>query len=307
MNVFVAGATGVLGRRAVAQLSAAGADVTGVARTAEKQTELVGLGATPVAVSLFDRDALTQAVAGHDVVINLATAIPSGERMSIPAAWDDNHRIRRDGSRNLVDAALAAGAHHYVQESIAMLYADGGDELLDESAPVAPTWITASAIEAEAEASRFAEHGGSGVALRFGYFYGPDSAHVIDAVDAARAGQPVEFGPTAAYRPAVTTDDAAAAVIAALGAPSGIYNVADDEPLRRGEHIDALSSALGVVVPPSLDVSFPPEFAMSLWSQRVSNQRFKAVTGWRPRFPSAWEGWPHVLSELRWRRILRAS
>ena len=307
MNVFVAGATGVLGRRAVARLNGHGADVTGVARTAEKQAELVGLGATPVAVSLFDPDALTQAVAGHDVVINLATAIPSGERMAVSAAWEDNHRIRREGSRNLVDAALAAGAHRYVQESIAILYADGGEELLDESAPVAPTSITASAIEAETQAARFAEHGGTGVALRFGYFYGPDSAHITEAIDAARAGRPVEFGPPSAYRPAVTTDDAAIAVVAALGAPTGIYNVADDQPLRRAEHVDALSSALGLVVPPPLDVPFPPDFAMSMWSQRVSNQRFKAVTGWRPRYPSAWEGWPQVLSELRWRRILRAS
>lgn len=304
MKVFVAGATGVLGRRAVAQLLAAGAEVTGIARSEQKRADLDDLGATPVQVSLFDRDALMAAVPGHDVVVNLATAIPSGERAADPSAWNENHRIRREGSRNLVDAALDAGAGRYLQESIAFLYADGDDRLLDESAPVEPTWITESALEAEAEAARFAEHGGAGIALRFGFFYGPDSAHTVDAIDAARTGMAVELGPGSAYRPSVTTDDAASAVVAALGAPSGIYNVADDRPLRRAEHVAALARALGdgVQVPPPVNPEVPPELSMLLRSQRVSNGRFEAATGWHPRFPSAWEGWPFVIAAMRQHR-----
>src|SRR5712671_5269514 len=131
MRVFVAGATGVLGRRAVAALVAAGHDVTGVARSPAKADLVGALGATPVEVSLFDADALRTAVGGHDAVCNLATHIPPLARAADPRAWQENARIRSEGSRNLVDAAVAAHATVYVQESIAVLYGDHCDEWVD--------------------------------------------------------------------------------------------------------------------------------------------------------------------------------
>ena len=300
LRVFVAGATGVLGRRVVALLVSAGDDVTGVARDGNSEARLRAVGALPVRVSLFDRDALTAAVVGHDVVCNLATSIPTGERAASPAAWETNHRIRSEGSRNLVDAALATTTGRYLQESIALLYADGGEQLLEESATVEPTSITASALDAESEAARFADLRPAGTALRFASFYGADSAQTIEAVDAARAGVATEIGAETAYRSSITTDDAAAAVVAALRAPSGVYNVADDRPLRRGEFATALAQAVGkpVPTPPTVDIDLPPEFSMLLRSQRVSNQRFKTVTGWRPRFASAWDAWPSIVAEL---------
>jgi len=129
MNIFVAGATGVVGGRAVVELLATGARVTAIARSAQKRAELERLGATPTQVDLFDHDGLMTAVAGHDVVCNLATAIPTGPGAAEPAAWAVNDRIRREGVRNLVDAAIEAGAVRFVQESIVLLYADGGDWL----------------------------------------------------------------------------------------------------------------------------------------------------------------------------------
>jgi nucleoside-diphosphate-sugar epimerase len=301
MKVFVTGATGVVGRRAVTQLLAAGAEVTGVARSRAKGDGLRALGATPVEVSLFDRDALSAAVVGHRVVCNLATAVPTGEQATRRDAWDDNHRIRREGARNLVDAALRAGSERYVQESIALLYADGGDGLLDESAAVDPTRITRSALTAESEAARFARHGGVGVALRFGTFYGADSAHTTETIDAARHGLFTVPGPAGAYWPSVTTDDAASAVVAALRAPAGIYNVAEDRPLTRAEHADALAAALGTAPlhAPAGDGDLPADVSMMARSLRVTNELFKALTGWQPRFPSAWEGWPFVVADLR--------
>jgi 2-alkyl-3-oxoalkanoate reductase len=309
MKIFVAGATGVLGRRTVSQLTAAGAEVTGVARTREKAATLRAFGAAPLEVSLFDPDRLATAIAGHEVVCNLATAVPSGDRAASRSAWHETHEIRREGARNLVDAAIQVGADRYVQESIAFLYADGGDEYLDESSTVDPTWITAPALAAEEEAARFSRHGGVGIALRFGAFYGPDSAHSLDTIGAARAGVFAIPGPAGAFWPSVTTDDAAAAVVAALGAPSGVYNVAEDHPLRRSEHASALAEALGVdpLRPPSdtadSDAGPPDDLAedlsVMLRSQRVSSQLFKTLTGWKPRFPSAWQGWPFVVAELR--------
>ena len=183
------------------------------------------------------------------MVFNLATSIPIGRRAIRPEAWDENDRIRREGSRNLVDAALVADVCAYVQESVAFVYADGGDQYLDESAPVDTTNVTNAALLGEAEAARFAQHGGTGVALRFGQFYGYDSGHTVGALNAARAGLPVELGRESAYRSPITTDDAASAVVAALTAPSGIYNVVDDRPLTRAEHVDALASSLGMPTP----------------------------------------------------------
>jgi nucleoside-diphosphate-sugar epimerase len=162
----------VLGRRAVARLVAAGIEVTGAARSDRNDDLRRRLGATPQRVDLFDREALVGAVAGHDVVLNLATAVPTGERAASMSAWEDHHRIRREASHNLVDAALEAGGSRCVQESIALLYADGDDRLLDESAPVEPVATTSSALDAEAAAARFAGRGGAGVVLRFGTFYG---------------------------------------------------------------------------------------------------------------------------------------
>jgi nucleoside-diphosphate-sugar epimerase len=250
---------------------------------------------------LFDRAAVHAAVAGHEVVFNLATAIPVGKIASDPSAWENNDRIRRDGSRNLVDAALAAGASRYLQESVAFVYADGGERFLDESAAVAATGVTGAALVAEAEAARFAAHGGAGVALRFGQFYGFDSGHTIQAIEGALAGRPVELGPESAYRSSVTTDDAASAVMAALNAPSGVYNVVDDRPLSRGEYVDALATALGVPAPTSrsLTLELPAPFSVMTRSLRVSNRRFKQTTGWELSFPSAWEGWVAVVRQWR--------
>lgn len=305
MKIFVSGATGVLGRRAVVRMVGAGAEVTGVARSPEKAAQLRDLGATPVAVSLFDPDRLTAAIAGHDVVCNLATAIPTGERAATRSAWNENQAIRRDGARNLVDASIRAGADRYIQESISFLYADGGDEYLDESAPIDPTWITEPALAAEGEAARLAAHGGVGIALRFGVFYGLDSAHTIDTIEAARRGVFAIPGPASAHVSSVTTDDAASAVMAALGAPSGVYNVADDRPLRRSELASALAEALGTdplrLLPTIPDL--PEDLSVMLRSQRVTSQLFKTLTGWQPRFPSAREGWRFVVAELRQRPV----
>ena len=126
MKIFVAGATGVLGRATIPRLVAAGHDVTGIARSADAARRLEAVGARVARVSLFDPSALEEAVAGHDAVINLATAIPSGADATKSEAWAENNRVRSEGSTNLAAAARAAGATVYIQESIAFLYTDHG-------------------------------------------------------------------------------------------------------------------------------------------------------------------------------------
>src|SRR5581483_6771031 len=114
MRIFVAGATGVVGRRAVPALIAAGHQVTAIGRNPERSAALARAGATVARVDLFDRDAVRRAVAGHDVVINLATHIPQGAlRLMLPGAFRENDRIRREGSAVLADAVLASGAGRF--------------------------------------------------------------------------------------------------------------------------------------------------------------------------------------------------
>jgi nucleoside-diphosphate-sugar epimerase len=295
MRVFVAGATGVLGRRTVRALIAAGHEVTAAVRSPAKAARARSLGATPVEVDLFDADALRAAVAGHDAVCNLATHIPPLARAAEPRAWAENTRIRTEGSHNLVDAALAAHASVYVQESIAFLYGDHGDEWLDAaSIPIGDNRFAEPVRAAESEAKRFGAAGGRSVVLRFGLFLAPDSEQMLTMARSARRGISVYPGNADGFLPSIHADDAASAVVAALAAPTGTYDVVDDEPLRRGDQRAALGAAVGrrrlvqmrapkAVVGPLGD------------SQRVSNRRFREVTSWSPAFRSARDAWPATI------------
>ncbi len=300
-RVFVVGATGVVGWRAVRDLVKAGHDVTAVARTPAKADMLQDLGATPVRVDVFDAAAVKEAVAGHDAVVNLATHIPPTWKMAMPRAWDENDRIRREVSRNLVDAALATGAQRYIQESIAFMYRDSGTAWVDQDTPLDPVPYVQSAVEAEDQARRFTDSGGIGIVLRFGGFYGPDSPQTRDMVRMARAHVAPALGRPDSYFPAIHLDDAASAVVAALDAPAGTYNVVDDA-LTWGEQMDALAGAVGV-----RRLAFPPAGASKLAgkgaalmsrSLRVSNTPFTEATGWRPAYPTGREGWPAVVREM---------
>jgi nucleoside-diphosphate-sugar epimerase len=319
MKVFVAGATGVIGWRAVERLVAAGHEVTGVARSAEKAELLRGVGSTPVRLDLFDPAAVKEAVVGHDVVVNLTTHIPPLSRMAITRAWAENDRIRTEISRNLADAALAAGAGRYIQESIAFLYRDRGDEWIDEDTPIDSPDYAASVAVAESQGARFTEAGGVGVVLRFGQFYGHDAGHTVDMVRFARRRISPSLGPSDAYWPQIHLDDAGSAVVAALDAPAGTYNVIEDEPATRRESGAALAAALGVKpprhVPAAVSRFGGSKAAMMGRSERVSNQRFKAATDWKPAYPSVREGWPQVVGAMpderpdsrgRWARVLLA-
>ena len=162
MRIFVSGGTGVVGRPAVAGLIAAGHDVTVVGRTSERAEQIRAAGAVPIQVDLFDPTGLVAAVAGHDAVINLATHIPAPSKAARGAAWAENERLRREASGYLVDAALAAGATVFVQESLAFAYADGGDNILDEDSPLLGDDLSAGIATAEANTARFCARRWSG-------------------------------------------------------------------------------------------------------------------------------------------------
>lgn len=301
MRIFVTGATGVVGRRAVPLLVAAGHEVTGVARSPEKAAGLEKAGARAAAVDLFDAAAVRRAIAGHAMVINLATSVPPSSRAMLPGAWREMDRIRRDASAILVDAALAEGVGCFIQESFAPIYADRGDEWIDEAGEMKPARYNRTTLDAEASAERFTRGGGTGVVLRFAWFYGPDAGGAtLDIIRFVRKGWAPAPGPEG-YISSISHDDAATAVVASLGISAGIYNVVEDEPVRRREFFGTLAAALGVAPP-----KFLPKWTARLMgsvgetlarSLRISNRKFREVSGWAPKYPSVRDAWPDLVRE----------
>jgi len=177
--------------------------------------------------------------------LNLASAIPPMTRLMSVKAWRNNDRVRVEGSAAVVDAALAAGVGRAVQESVSMVYRDRGASWIDEDAPIDRYRIARANIAAETSAYRFSEAGGTGIVLRFGWFYGPGAADSEQLFAQARCHIGLVLGPPASYVSSIQVADAAAAVAAALHAPAGTFNIVDDEPLTKREYADALARAAG--------------------------------------------------------------
>jgi nucleoside-diphosphate-sugar epimerase len=295
MRVFVAGGTGAVGGHTIPALVRAGHSVTALARTPEKAAALTAQGAIPLSVSLFDRWALAAAFTGHDAVINLATAIPPISRWMSAKAWRSNDRVRTEGSTAVVDAALAAGVYRLVQESVSMLYRDHGARWVDEDAPIDRYRMARGNLAAEANVHRFSEAGGIGIVLRFGWFYGPGAAHSEQLFALARRHVGLVLGPPGSYVSSIHVADAGEAAAAALHAAAGTFNIVDDEPLTKRVYADALARAAGVAMwlhgPGRAALVFGDRLTSLTRSLRVSNARFRAATGWAPRYPSAREGW----------------
>ncbi|GAB3566581.1 NAD(P)H-binding protein [Amycolatopsis endophytica] len=302
MKVFVTGGTGAIGGHAVPALIEADHVVTALSRSVAKDAVLERQGAKPVRVDLFDRAALAEAMSGHDAVVNLATALPSMAKFLSRAAHRDNTRIRTQGSATLVDAAIDARVGRFVQESVSMLYRDRGAEWVDEDWPADHYPMARGNHAAEANARRFTEAGGVGVVLRFGWFYGPGAAHAEQMLAAARRHVGLMLGPPGGYLSTIHLADAATAVVAALAVPAGTYNVVDDEPLTKREFTRAMAHAAGartwVRGPGSVALLFGSRMTSLTRSLRVSNARLREASDWRPRYPSAREGWTATATHL---------
>jgi nucleoside-diphosphate-sugar epimerase len=226
----------------------------------------------------------------------------SAMRMMLPWEWRENDRLRREGSAALAEAAHGAGVRRFIQESFAPIYEDGGDRLIDEGWPVRPAPYNRSTLDAERSAAHFTERGGVGIAMRFAGFYGPD-AMLREMIDVVKKGWSPLPGAPAAYWSSVVHEDAASAVVALIDAPAGVYNVSDDAPISRRDFVDVLANAAGAKAPrpmPRLLAALGGK-TMELLSrsQRISNARLRAATGWSPKWPSAREGIPAAVRELQ--------
>lgn len=155
--MFVAGATGVVGWRAVRELVAAGHDVTGLARSPARQDALAALGAHGMAADPFDPRSLRAAFEDQEAVVNLMTHIPAVKQLARPGAWAENDRLRRVADGLVAAAARTAGARRLVQESVVFNYPDCGDVWIGEDTPLDPVGAPATAALAEGSARPFGD------------------------------------------------------------------------------------------------------------------------------------------------------
>ena len=307
MNIFVTGATGVLGKVVVKRLVADGHHVSALSRSEVNRQVLQGFGAEPIQADLFEEGSMRHALTGCEAILHLATRIPPTTQMGWRAAWQENDRIRGTGTRTLVEAALAAGSvQTFIYPSFAFVYPDSGDRWIGvETTPVQPAVPARSTLAAEAEVTRFAGNARRGISLRMGSLYGPDPT-TEQFLRFARWGIAAYPGPHGAYLPQIWVEDAAGALTAALtqSVPSGVYDIVDDEPLTRGEVFAAMAQAVGrkhLWQPPArlLRMMTGVIYDMLSRSLRVSNHRFKAVSGWQPLVPNAHVGWARIGAESR--------
>ena len=247
MKVFLTGATGAIGPPTVRGLREKGHEVRAVARTDEKAARLRAQGAEPVAVDLFDSDAVKAAVDGCEAVLHLATHVPPLRKMRSKNGWAEHNRLRTTANEILIDAALATGARTYVKESVTFCYPDRRDAWIDESTPPDDSiGMLRPTLEGERMVDRFTAEGGRGVVLRFGSFYGPTARMVDEALRLARWRLSIMAGAPDGYVSSIHTDDVAGASVAALDAPAGVYNVVEDEPATRREYLDSFAGAFGL-------------------------------------------------------------
>jgi 2-alkyl-3-oxoalkanoate reductase len=309
MRVFVAGATGAIGRRLVPRLVAAGHEVTGSTRSTERAGQVRAAGAEAAVCDAFDAPAVAAAVADAraEVVVHQLTDLPERLDFRRPE-YGQTHRLRTEGTANLIAAAQAAGARRFVAQSIAFMYAPAGDRVKDEEGALltdvaGPFGEGVAAMQA-AERQVLEAGGLEGLVLRYGFFYGPGTYYAADgtqAADVRRRRVPL-VGDGGGVTSFIHVDDAAAATVAACerGAP-GVYNVVDDEPAPFRDWLPFYAEAIGAKpprrVPAWLARLVAGRFAvgMATAARGASNAKAKRELGWEPRFPSWRQGFREAL------------
>jgi 2-alkyl-3-oxoalkanoate reductase len=336
MKVFVAGATGVLGRVLVPQLVARGHEVVGMTKSASKQDLVRSLGAHPVVADALDPDAVAQAVASAEpeVIVHQLTAL-SGPMSMRDARHPERfsgaimtNRLRTEGTDHLLAAGRAVGARRFVAQSFgAFRWARTGGPVLSEADPLDPD--PPGALRPVVKALLHLEQAvtgiewGEGLALRYGGFYGPGTSISL-AADAQMAAPirkrrfPIVGDGGGVFSYVHVEDAAAATAIAVERGEPGVYYVVDDEPAPAREWLPALASALGAKpprrVPRWLARLAAGEMATLMMTEvrGASNEKAKRELGWQLRYPSWRQGFATSAARShaapkRWRPKLRIS
>ena len=308
MKIFVAGATGAIGKRLVPLLVADGHEVVGMTRVEAKRDLLASLGAEAVVADALDADAVGRAVGEvePDVIVHQLTAIPEAtnprrfDRVATPT-----NRLRTQGTDNLLSAGEAVGVKRIVAQSNAIVYARTGgpikseDDPLDDAPPAAmrQSFAALRHLEAAVTGVSWAD----GVVLRYGGFYGPGTSIALDPpgvhVEMVRKRRFPIVGKGTAIWPFVHIDDAARATVAAVeGGPAGVYNIVDDDPAPVSEWAPALAAAVGAKrplrVPRWVGRLAGGEVADVMMTEMrgAANNKAKRELGWQLRYPSWRQG-----------------
>jgi nucleoside-diphosphate-sugar epimerase len=298
MNVFLAGGSGAIGVPLVRQLVAGGHQVTALTRSSANAERLEKLGATPAVADALDAAALRRAVgAAHPThVIHQLTALPKGGPKSARDLAPTN-RLRTEGTRNLLAAAIAAGAKRIVGGSFALLGAPSPGIPPDvQEAADAVTSLESQILDASARGQI------EGVILRYGLFYGPENGMTDQMIALARRRLlPTIRGDRGLMSP-IHLEDAASATIAALErAPAGsTYNIVDDQPVSMSDMAIAIAESIGaprpIAVPSWLPRLLSPYRArMMAIRLPLSNEKARAELGWRPAYPTIRDGLSRTL------------
>jgi nucleoside-diphosphate-sugar epimerase len=276
----VAGAAGAIGRQLLPMLIGARYEVFGTTRNPAKTAQMEAIGVHPVLVDVYDRDALIAAVskAKPDVIIHQLTDLSAAD-------FAGTDRLRIDGTRNLVDAAKAAGVRRMIAQSLAIVYAPQA-ALSTERDPLADGSSTLSATvkgvrSLEAAVAELPE----GISLRYGLFYGPGTWYSKTGpfADAVRKGERAASSGISSF---IHVEDAARAALLAIEWPAGVVNIVDDEPAAGTEWLPRLAAAIGAP---------PPPIGENCGEQGASNQKARQELGWKLLHPTWRDGFRTAL------------
>jgi nucleoside-diphosphate-sugar epimerase len=306
MKVFVAGATGAIGKQLVPRLVAAGHEVVGMTRKESNRTLLADLGATPVIADALDPDQVAETVAqaNPDVIVHQLTAIESLDLRHFDRAFALTNRLRTEGTDHLLSAGRAVGVRRFVAQSYAAWpYERTGGRVKNEEDPLDPSppreMRESLAAIRHLEQAVLGADWTEGIVLRYGAFYGPGTS--MDAgseqLEMVRKRKFPVVGDGAGVWSFIHIADAAEATVAAIEhGRRGIYNVVDDDPAPVAEWLPALARELGAKQPMRVPrlvgrlLAGEPGSVMMTQIRGASNAKAKRELGWRPGHPSWRQG-----------------
>jgi nucleoside-diphosphate-sugar epimerase len=312
MRIFIAGATGAVGKRLVPLLVANGHEVVGTTRSIGKAGDLRAVGAAPVVLDVLDAEAVGRAVSESepDVVVHQATSLSNLRNLrNLDEAFAETNRLRTVGTDNLLAAARAAGAGKFVAQSFAgWPFAKVGSAVKDEEAPLDPSPLPSAAQTMAAirhvEETVVAAEPIEGIALRYGGFYGPGTSLFEggEYLEAIRKRRFPVVGSGAGMASFVHIDDVATATLAAIErGRRGLYNIVDDEPAATTEWLPYLAEVIGAKPPRHVPewlgrlVAGEQLVSMVTEARGASNAKAKRELGWRLNYPTWREGFVNSL------------
>ncbi len=305
MRVFVAGATGAIGKQLVPRLVAAGHEVHAMTRTESKQAMLSELGAVPVVADALDPDQVAEAVgrARPDVIVHELTAIGTLDIRRFDRAFALTNRLRTEGTDHLLSAGQAMGVRRFVAQSYFGFYARTGAAVKSEEDPIdrAPAREMRESLAAirHLEEAVLGARWTEGIVLRYGGFYGPGTS-IAPGGEQSEMIRQRKFplvGDGGGVWSFIHITDAAEATVAAVERGSrGVYNVVDDDPAPVAEWLPALAQELGAKkpmrVPRFIGRLFAGEAGVVMMTELrgASNAKAKRELGWHPAHRSWRQG-----------------